>query len=118
MSNVAIEPTTPQRSPRDSFSQNFPTKGRNIFQLETHVEEFAMGNVGMLSGDIVLGDNGSAVVMLPTSFSSVYVDYSYQVTCVGSYAPIYIEEGASKKTFTIFGNTENVRNNNVSRRQF
>jgi hypothetical protein len=60
--------------------------------------------VGIICGDILLGDNGSAVVMLPTTYTSMYADFSYQVSCVGGYAPIYVEEGVSKKTFTIFGN--------------
>lgn len=54
-------------------------------------------------GNVVLGDDGAAWVELPAYFDALNTDPSYQLTCVGGYAPVYVAQEVSSNRFQIAG---------------
>ncbi len=59
-------------------------------------------------GNVTLDANGKATVQLPDYFEALNVNYSYQLTAIGSPATgIYIEKEISNNTFNIAGGNAN-----------
>ena len=54
-------------------------------------------------GNIILDENGEAWVQLPDWFEALNKDFRYQLTCIGGYAPVYIDEEISDNQFKIGG---------------
>jgi len=54
-------------------------------------------------GVVVLDDNGEATVTLPDWFQALNKDFRYQLTCIGSWAQVYISEEINNNTFKIAG---------------
>lgn len=54
-------------------------------------------------GIVTLDNQGEAVVELPGYFESLNADFSYHLTCVGDYAPVYIKEKVRGNRFLIAG---------------
>jgi len=55
------------------------------------------------SGNVILDDAGQAWVELPTWFEAINCDYRYQLTCIGTFAPVYIAEECRGNKFKIAG---------------
>ena len=55
------------------------------------------------SGNVILVDAGQAWVELPTWFEAINCDYRYQLTCIGTFAPVYIAEECRGNKFKIAG---------------
>ncbi len=58
------------------------------------------------SGNVVLGENGEATVELPDWFEALHRDFRYQLTAIGSPAPmLHIAEKVTANRFKIAGGT-------------
>lgn len=57
----------------------------------------------MYRGTVVLDENGSASVSLPDYFESINIDFTYHLTPVGKWAPVYIAEEIKGNQFLISG---------------
>ncbi|RJQ40655.1 MAG: hypothetical protein C4555_01245 [Dehalococcoidia bacterium] len=84
-----------------AFEIDHPLDPANMYLRHSFVESPEMLNV--YSGTCVLDANGKAVVELPKYFEALNRSYRYQLTCVGSYAPVFIAQEISGNTFTIAG---------------
>ncbi|MBL8065116.1 MAG: hypothetical protein JNM34_04570 [Chthonomonadaceae bacterium] len=54
-------------------------------------------------GNVRLGSDGAAWVTLPRYFESINRDVSYQLTCVGGFAQVYVSSEVSQNRFQIAG---------------
>ena len=76
-------------------------------QPETHqlvhasIESSEMMNV--YSGNVVLDESGEAWVSFLDWFEALNMDFRYQLTCVGGYAPVYVAEEIQGNRFKIAG---------------
>ena len=59
--------------------------------------------INMYRGNAALDQNGEAIIYLPDYFESINTNYSYNLTCVGGYANIYIKEKIKNGRFVIAG---------------
>lgn len=59
--------------------------------------------LNMYRGTVAFDANGEAIVTLPTYFDSINIDFSYQLTPIGGYAPLYIKEKIADGKFVIAG---------------
>ncbi|MCF6366233.1 MAG: hypothetical protein L3J35_08530 [Bacteroidales bacterium] len=60
-------------------------------------------------GNIVLDENGEAVVELPKYFDAININYSYYLTPIGKAADLYIKEEVKNNEFKIAGGTNNLK---------
>ncbi|MCX7980020.1 MAG: hypothetical protein N3A68_03100 [Bacteroidia bacterium] len=54
-------------------------------------------------GTVQLSPNGEAIVELPSYFEALNADYTYHLTCIGDYAPVYVKEKIQNGRFVIAG---------------
>ena len=87
-----------------SFKIDHPMDPTNKYLSHSFVESPDMMNV--YNGNIILNSDGEAWVELPTWFESLNVDFRYQLTCIGGYAPVYIANKIQDNKFKIAGGTE------------
>jgi hypothetical protein len=59
--------------------------------------------MNVYNGNIILDNNGKAIVILPDYFETLNKDFKYQLTCIGEYAPVYIAKKISNNSFEIAG---------------
>lgn len=71
-----------------SFKIDHPLDPENKILYHSFVESPDMMNI--YNGNTVLDEEGKAVVNLPDWFNALNIDYRYQLTCIGGYAPVYI----------------------------
>ncbi|HPO64084.1 MAG TPA: hypothetical protein PK762_13480, partial [Candidatus Kapabacteria bacterium] len=86
-----------------SFKIDHPQDPENKYLVHSFVESPDMMNV--YNGNIVLDENGEAVIDLPDYFESLNKDFRYQLTCIGGFANIYIKEKVKNNKFKIAGGT-------------
>jgi hypothetical protein len=86
-----------------SFKIDHPLDPKNKYLYHSFVESPDMMNV--YNGNIVLDNNGEAIVELPEWFDVLNKDFRYQLTCIGGFAPVYISEKISGNSFKIAGGT-------------
>lgn len=84
-----------------SFKIDHPLDPENKYLQHSFVESPDMMNI--YNGNVTLNDDGQAVVLLPEYFEALNCDYRYQLTCIGGFAPVYIEEKISDNCFKIAG---------------
>ncbi|TVS11104.1 MAG: hypothetical protein EA419_08890 [Wenzhouxiangella sp.] len=60
-------------------------------------------------GRAVIGPDGRAEVELPSYFQALNTNAQYQLTCIGGFAPVYIESEVSDNRFVIAGGQEGLR---------
>ncbi len=84
-----------------SFRIDHPLDPENKYLLHSFVESPDMMNV--YNGNVVLDENGEAVVELPEWFETLNREFRYQLTCIGGFAPVYIAEEISGNQFKIAG---------------
>ena len=87
-----------------SFTIDHPLDPTNKYLSHSFVESPDMMNV--YNGNVELDENGEAVVELPEWFDSLNIEFRYQLTCIGGYAPVYIAEKIQNNTFKIAGGVE------------
>jgi hypothetical protein len=54
-------------------------------------------------GTVTLNAQGEAIVELPRYFEALNADFSYHLTCIGDYAPVYIKQKIQGNRFVIAG---------------
>ena len=90
-----------------SFKIDHPLDPENKYLYHSFVESPDMMNV--YNGNIILNNNGEAIVELPEWFDALNKDFCYQLSCVGCYAPVYIAEEISNNSFKISGGTPGMK---------
>lgn len=83
------------------FKIDHPLDPENKYLQHSFVESPDMMNV--YNGNVLLDAKGEAVVELPEYFEALNRDFRYQLTCIGGFAPVYIEEKISDNRFKIAG---------------
>jgi hypothetical protein len=86
-----------------SFKIDHPLDPANKYLSHSFVESPDMKNV--YDGIVVLDNSGEAVVELPAWFGVLNRDFRYQLTCIGSHAPVYVAEKIHDNRFRIGGGT-------------
>jgi len=84
-----------------SFKIDHPLDPENKYLSHSFVESPDMLNI--YNGLITLDEHGEAFVSLPDWFGALNRDFRYQLTCVGSFAPVYISEKIKRNRFKIAG---------------
>ena len=84
-----------------SFKIDHPLDPENKYLQHSFVESPDMMNV--YNGNVVLDKKGGALIKLPEYFEVLNVDFRYQLTCIGGFAPVYIAEEISNNHFKIAG---------------
>jgi hypothetical protein len=84
-----------------AFKIDHPLDPENKYLQHSFIESPDMMNV--YNGNVLLDENGEAVVELPEYFEALNCDFRYQLTCIGGFAPIYIAEKISDHRFKIAG---------------
>jgi hypothetical protein len=78
-----------------------PVDPENQYLYHSSVNSPDMKNV--YDGVVTLDSAGSATVILPDYFETFNTDFRYQLTCIDSYAPIYISKKIGNNRFEISG---------------
>ena len=97
--NVHVNGTLSKSS--GSFKIDHPLDPANRYLEHSFVESPDMMNV--YNGNVVLDDDGEAVVELPDWFEALNRDFRYQLTCIGGFAPVYVAEEIHENRFQIAG---------------
>ena len=85
-----------------SFMIDHPLDPENWVLL--HYSSESPEPLNTYSGNIVLGNNGAAVVQLPDYFQSINADYRYHLTAVGAPAPnLHVAQTVQNNRFVIAG---------------
>ncbi len=63
----------------------------------------------VLSGVAILNEGGQAIIALSASFEASSQDFRYQLTTIGSFAPVYIAQELQNNTFRIGGGRPGMR---------
>lgn len=84
-----------------SFSIDHPTDPENKYLRHFSIESDEVLN--MYRGNATFNSNGEAEVTLPDYFETININFSYNLTPVGAYAPLYIKEKIKDGKFVIAG---------------
>jgi hypothetical protein len=90
-----------------AFKIDHPLDPAHKYLLHSFVESPDMKNI--YDGVATLGDNGTGVVKLPDYFEALNMEFRYQLTCIGGYAPVYIAQEIAGNQFTIAGGTPGLK---------
>ena len=90
-----------------TFVIDHPLDPANKYLIHSSVESSEMVNV--YSGNAVLDENGEAWVQLEAWFEAVNCDFRYQLTCIRSFAPVYIAEEVQNNRFKIAGGSDQMK---------
>lgn len=90
-----------------TFKIDHPLDPENKYLYHSFVESPDMMNV--YNGNIILDNNGEAIVELPDYFETLNMEFRYQLTCIGSFAQVFISEEISNNEFEISGGTPNLK---------
>jgi hypothetical protein len=63
--------------------------------------------MNVYNGTVTLNADGRAIVALPNWFEALNRDYRYQLTAIGSFAPLYISKEIADGKFEIAGGVLN-----------
>jgi hypothetical protein len=100
---------------------NFSVTGSKAFQIDhpldpanKYLYHFAVESPevrNQYQGVVTLDAAGQAVVALPDYFDALNADegITYQLTCIGGYAPVYVAREVAGNTFTIGGGTAGLK---------
>jgi len=84
-----------------SFKIDHPLDPANKYLYHSFVESPDMKNV--YDGVTKLDESGEAIVELPAYFETLNKEFRYQLTPIGSYAPLYVAQKISGNRFKIAG---------------
>lgn len=90
-----------------TFKIDHPLDPENRYLSHSFVESPDMLNV--YNGIVLLDEDGEAEVELPTYFSALNRDFRYQLTCLGSFAPVYVAQEISGNSFQIAGGSPGLK---------
>jgi hypothetical protein len=83
------------------FRIDHPLDPEGKYLNHAFVESSDMMNV--YNGNVTLDANGEAWVELPEWFEALNKDFRYQLTCIGGFAPVYVDKTISGNRFKIAG---------------
>lgn len=86
-----------------AFSIDHPLDPENKYLRHYSIESNEVLN--MYRGTVAFDSNGVAVVTLPEYFDTINTNFSYQLTPIGGYAPLYIQKKIENGVFIIAGGT-------------
>ena len=86
-----------------SFKIDHPLDPTNKFLYHSFIESPDMMNV--YTGRATLDISGSAIITLPSYFEALNETFTYQLTCIGGTAAVYISQEVSGNQFSIAGGT-------------
>lgn len=86
-----------------AFAIDHPLDPANKYLKHYSIESNEVLNV--YRGTISFDANGEAIVTLPSYFDAVNTNFSYQLTPIGGFAPLFIKEKIQNGQFTIAGGT-------------
>jgi hypothetical protein len=89
------------------FKIDHPLEPERKYLHHSFVESPDMMN--MYNGNVILDNEGEALVELPEWFDALNRDFRYQLTCIGGYAQVYIAEEISNNRFKIAGGKEGLK---------
>lgn len=84
-----------------SFIIDHPIDPENNYMYHSFVESPDMMNI--YNGNVVLNENGTAKIEMPNWFEALNMEFRYQLTCIGSFAQVYISKKIENNTFEIAG---------------
>jgi hypothetical protein len=84
-----------------AFKIDHPLDPENKYLYHSFVESPDMMNI--YNGSVVLDAAGNALVKMPDWFEALNREFQYQLTCVGGYAPVYVESEIAGNQFRIGG---------------
>ena len=84
-----------------SFQIDHPLDPENKYLFHSFVESPDMMNV--YNGNVILDENGEAIVVLEEWFEALNRDFRYQLTCIGGWAQVYIADKIADNRFRIAG---------------
>jgi len=84
-----------------SFKIDHPVDPANKYLFHSFVESPDMMNV--YNGNVTLDSFGKAMVELPDWFEALNRDFRYQLTAIGSFAPLYVSKEIAGGKFEIAG---------------
>lgn len=87
-----------------TFKIDHPLDPENKYLYHSFVESPDMMNI--YNGIAVADEHGEALVLMPEWFEALNMEFRYQLTCVGGYAPVYIAEKLQDNKFKIAGATK------------
>jgi hypothetical protein len=90
-----------------SFKIDHPLDPENKYLYHSFVESPDMKNI--YDGVAQLDDEGQKWIELPNYFDALNKDFRYQLTCIGSYAQIYIAEEIQNNRFKVAGGTPGMK---------
>ncbi len=93
--------------PLGSFKIDHPLDPENKYLYHSFVESPDMKNI--YDGIVTLDENGEAWIELPEWFEALNKDFRYQLTCIGGFAPIYIESEIAGNHFKIAGGKKGMK---------
>ncbi|MFT5248132.1 MAG: hypothetical protein ACI9RU_003001 [Litorivivens sp.] len=87
------------------FQIDLPADPENYYLRHFCVESDEVLN--MCRGNVILDDNGEAIVTMPQCFHDVNINFSYVLTPIGGPAQLYIKEKITGENFSIAGGLPN-----------
>ncbi|MBX7131825.1 MAG: hypothetical protein K1X67_04010 [Fimbriimonadaceae bacterium] len=84
-----------------AFKIDHPLDPANYYLYHSFVESPDMKNI--YDGVVACDGNGRAVVELPDYFEALNKDFRYQLTCVGGFSNVYIDQEVANNRFVIAG---------------
>lgn len=84
-----------------AFVIDHPMDPANKFLKHFSLESNEVLN--MYRGSVVCDQNGEATVTLPNYVESINMNYSYYITPIGNFAPVYVKEKMQNGSFKIAG---------------
>lgn len=89
------------------FVIDHPLDPANSYLVHGSVE--SSEQVNLYTGNVVLDDNGEAVVTLPNWVAALNEDFRYQLTPIGGAAAVYVAREVSQGSFTIAGGSPGLK---------
>lgn len=84
-----------------TFRIDHPLDPANKYLSHSFVESPDMKNI--YDGTVIIDNDGKAIVLLPDYFDALNKEFRYQLTCIGGYAPVFIESEIITNSFVIAG---------------
>ena len=84
-----------------TFKIDHPLYPEAKYLYHSFVESPEMKNI--YDGVATVGADGSVIITMPEYFEALNMDFRYQLTCMGSHAPVYVSKEIEKNHFEIAG---------------
>jgi hypothetical protein len=108
----AVEVTGNLSKGGGSFKIDHPLDPANKYLHHSFVESPDMMNI--YNAVVTLNAQGEAVVTMPDYFEALNLDFRYQLTCIGGFAPVYVAEEIASNQFKIAGGKPGLKDSGKS----